>query len=140
MMTPYGHVLSQADAPIARELFEQRVGQIHNLRAGGGLGNLTETLRALSNSSIDQVVIQSQITPPIVYTPDALLTPKSGISNWLMRNVIKPSVTINTKLGPVKLEAYGPPTQNYFGPLVILAAIGGTVGGYFLLRGVGVIK
>jgi hypothetical protein len=88
-----------------------------------------------ASSAFRSVTIQSQITPDYTYDPNAPARPPSGFSEWVLKNLVRPTIVVQTAAGPVQFAPYGTPKVNLFPLLVIgtLAAMAGV--GYLSLKG-----
>jgi hypothetical protein len=129
-MTPWGQVLGPLDdVPTAQQLASQRQA-LRKQTKTQGLGQFGMPGR---------VVLRSQITPDVVYDPSAPAAPpqEGRLTEWFLRNVVKPELTIQTAAGEFSAYApYGKPTHNYFPLLMILGAGGAFFLGRWVWRGI----
>ncbi len=79
-------------------------------------------LSSVAKGMVKSVTFRSQVTPDYTYDPWAPSPPPQEGSGWLME-LVKPSVEVQTSAGPVLIEPYGTPTENY-GPVVAVGALG----------------
>ena len=126
-MTPWGEVLGPLDdVPTPQQLMTQRQNLVLNQQRQG-MGQFGFT------GFTGQVVLRSQITPDIVYDPASPAGPpqEGKITEWFLRNVVKPELTIQTPAGEFSAYApYGKPAANFF-PLLMVLGLGGA---YFIGR------
>jgi hypothetical protein len=110
-------------------------------RASGGLGQSTltsaisSTVSSAARAAVQDITLRTQVTPDWTYNTNAPVQ-QGGFGAWVTRNVIKPSLVLNTPGGAVEYAPYGKPKINLF-PVLALATVGGlAVGGYFAFKGI----
>lgn len=115
-MFPVTHRTSLARRLKARR---QGLGQINQ-------GELASTLRSAAmsaaRSSIDRIVIRSNITPDeiVISDPAEYFTRPRGKFSEILMSAVAPEIQIDTVAGSVLLAPFGRPRTNLFWPVVIL--------------------
>lgn len=79
---------------------------------------MSDIMGSAAKSLVTRATFRSQITPDYSYDPWAPSAPPSDGQAWLM-NFVKPSVTLETAAGPIVIEPYGTPTENYGLPVAV---------------------
>jgi hypothetical protein len=92
------------------------------------------SIASLISGSVQGVTFRSQVTPDYTYDPNAP-APAEPQSSWLMQ-LVKPEVTLQTPLGPMRVAPYGVPTQDYF-PILVIGGIALLVGAFTLAGWIG---
>lgn len=108
-------------------------------RRSQGLGeNAVSTLARAAAGAVQGVTIESQILPPLSWSPvTGAQTGGGGFGEWFARNIVKPKVTVQISGQPVSYALYGEPTADYF-PLLATASVGLAAGAaWLMLRGLG---
>jgi hypothetical protein len=121
--TPREVAVAQQDLRLAR------------VSSGLGASPLATFAGNMATSTFRSVTIRSQITPDFTYDPNAPTRPASGLSEWVLKNIIRPTVEVQTPAGPVQLAPYGPPRFNLF-PLLVIGSVAFAGGvGYLAIKG-----
>jgi hypothetical protein len=111
----------------------RRQGQIAQ---GLGASPVSSLVGNLAQSTFQRVTIRSQITPDYTYNPNAPTAKTSGFGEWVLKNLVRPSIVVQTPAGPVQLAPYGEPKINLF-PLLVLGTLGAVGGvGYLAYKGI----
>lgn len=114
----------------------------HQLKTQGigapPVGAIGQVVSSLANSAVRRVRIESQITPDYEYVPSssgAAASDQGGIVAWVMREIVRPGVVIETPVGAQEYYPYGRPRVKAFWVLAGLAVAGGIGLGALAVRG-----
>lgn len=77
---------------------------------------------AYGASLIPTVTFRSQMSPEVVYDPDAPKKTPNPLVKAILR-LVKPAIYVKTPINTIVHEPFGKPTTNYLAP-VVLGALG----------------
>lgn len=124
--------------PTPQQSYEQQAALVQQRRSQGlgALPSISGALSSAARSTIKGVTLQTQILPDLYYDPNAPAPTEPGMGAWIMRNVVKPTMILQTAGGPVEFAPYGRAEANYY-PLIALGLTAAGVGlGFLAYKGV----